>query len=168
MESLVLVDGCVVMPLAKAMGLGKPPGGNIGRYLDPTSKAYYLLASDQITIFPSEYPSLTEEGKNALQQARSRDPTKVMTEARIEVSNSGSWFPNEQSPYWEKTHFKSLNTWDNRVLIGKIEGKEEQVQTSPLEFYEINLDNITGWATTFSGSKYQFTLHKPLEKGENL
>lgn len=158
MKVYVVKDDCILpLPIA----LNKPTNRNCceaSKYLDPDSCSYYELATERITIFPSEHVHLNAYGKLELQSLRSKQKTKELTEARLERTYSGCWMPNKSSPHWKESDCGYITGLENRCLVGNSTELGHVVTTSTIRFFELDSDNKSGWAVTMSGSCYKFSL----------
>lgn len=154
----IVKDNCI-LPIEVA--LDKPTNRDCcqaSKYLNPTSRTYYELSTERVTIFPSEHVDLNEYGKLVLQSLRSLPRTKTLTQACLERSYSGCWMPDKSSPHWKQTDCGYITGWENRCLVGMSSELEKVVITSTIRFFELDADNKTGWAVTVNGSCYKFTL----------
>lgn len=102
--------------------------------------------------------------KTIRQRVEDEDWTDTLTQAKIGRAKTGFW----QDPRPEG--LIHLNTWNDRIAIGKRESDGLEVETSPLILYDIphpilvkdnrstSPETKLGWAYTYSGSLYRLVL----------
>ena len=129
---------------------------DVSSLLDTNSRTYYLFSNNQITIHPidNSYANiLNNVGADLCQHIISVLPTcPVISDYGVISRMSGVWIPSTTSPYYEPHHVIMLNTWDNYIICGTING-EDLVTTSTVVLYN------TTFCLTISGSIYQLN-HK--------
>lgn len=154
--------------------------------LKSDSQEYYMFSSFQKTIIPINNESeridtsssslekiLSDKGLIIYEHAKTladmNDFKDEFIEYRFDRSNSGSWFGDENSFWYDKqTMYEkgtkgSFNTWNNINIIGKTKHSGEKfVTTSPCVFiiHECNEEEGNeekGWCYTFSGSLYKLS-----------
>lgn len=141
------------------------------QYVKPDTKEYYYITSDQITIpynsLNESYETiLSEKGLELLQNIKEKvekgEFKDTFVKYRVDLENSGSWFGNASSPFYNPTDCKGcLNSWGNIVIRGytqelldNLHGNNPSysdltMKTSPVVFY------TNQWCYTKSGSLYK-------------
>ncbi|QKF93575.1 hypothetical protein QKU48_gp0117 [Fadolivirus algeromassiliense] len=139
------------------------------KYVKSDTEAYYNISSDQVTIpkFYGTYEEiLNEDGLTLLQSVKEKvakgEFKDTFVKYKLERENSGSWFANQSSQFYDPSAMKGcFNSFYNVVICGytqelldTLDGElftrgTKFMQTSSILFY------TDEWAYTKSGSLYK-------------
>jgi hypothetical protein len=149
--------------------------------LKSDSQEYYMFSSFQKTIVPINNEEdnidtkvssleniLSDKGMIVFEHAKTLAEMNhfkdEFIEYRFDRSNSGSWFGDEDSVWFDKqTLYEkgtkgSFNTWNNINIIGKtIKSGDKFISTSPCVFIVNGTKGNKGWCYTSSGSLYSLS-----------
>jgi hypothetical protein len=125
------------------------------KFVDPASKAYYLLANDQWTL---PIDNLTHDGTKIYNMLdtnfNSLAHGTIINHEHI-ITNSGIWIANKESVYYNESDCGvALHTWNNISIRGEIlddtpqNSNDNYIITSPVIFYG------NDWCVTNTGSIY--------------
>jgi len=129
-------------------------------YINKDTKEYYYLATNQYTILPCNDNNndittiLTDKGKELYSQSQQRyekgEVKDTLTIYNINQENSGSWYSDTTSPFYNKEECRGcFNTWNNRTINGKSLAMNEWITTSVVIFI------TPEWCLTKSGNLYK-------------
>jgi hypothetical protein len=127
----------------------------------PDTRDFYLLRSCQHTVYQHNSAPiegiLTEFGLNMYQSAcRDAELGKFKgsftSEYRLDSDHSGNWFPDKASEHYSPDEDGMLNSFENIVVVGKLDGADLYTRTSPCIFIKRN-----EWVLTKSGSLYDLS-----------
>ena len=137
------------------------PNHTTSKLLKKDSLEYYKLCLFQVTIQPenpdtplkdilSEYGLMVYEYACNLAKIGAKDEFMEYT---LEQSNSGAWFTDKESPYFDPDECGFFNSFKNIIVVGKTKNtKEDQfTTTSPCIF----VNKEEGWCYTRSGNIYK-------------
>lgn len=131
------------------------------RFINPECPEYYWIASDQVSLYPFQSASLDDilsaAGKELFKAVSNEwenvknNPKRVILSYAIVPVESGYWFADQQSKYWNELHGQaSLHSFQNWAVLGKLQDGQ-WIQTSPCIF----IDTTNGWCYTKSGNFYR-------------
>lgn len=147
----------------------------IAKYIKKNTEEYYWIASDQWTIRPENKDTdlldiLTTAGLELHSQTQEKydagDWKDTLSTYALDRSKSGFWSPDKESPYYvpdtDGSHWTTLNSWNNIVVLGFSESRQKWLTTSAV----ILITNE--WCLTRSGSLYKIGTKTTLGEAHNM
>jgi len=137
--------------LIVTLDLDDPP---CAKYIKKDTKEYYELASFQHTIsFNSSKEILSEAGLKLFNEAQEKYNRGEYKDVFIDYvktfSNSGSWYSDSKSKYYDPNALSVLNSWNDICVSGTWKSNGNKMTTTPVILI------TSEWCLTKNGSLYK-------------
>lgn len=131
------------------------------KYLKVNTREYYQSSLFQTSVYPLNLEEtyehiLNDRGlqvyKQAQQNVNDKKFDSEFIDFAIQFSNSGGWFADEKSDFYDPDEQQGyINSFKDVTILGLRESDRQYITTSPCIFYNLK----EKWCLTQSGSLYK-------------